>query len=141
MLTGSTIIALMLAVGGSRCVASQTPSGRNTYHCYYNTVLQTTCPSGASIPTELRVYSSKDGLVLPNNTVVFTYARTYIPPNGTALLKAIQVYPFSGDSSSENYDEHLPEIPPWLFAIGVVRSVRDVTTIDNNKRVTLEVSK
>ncbi|GJE90161.1 hypothetical protein PsYK624_062880 [Phanerochaete sordida] len=136
----SSIIAVMLAVGGGRRVASQSPAGRSTYHCYYNTVLQCDSGPGSSIPAELRVYSPRNSTVLADNTVVFVYARVHVPPGGTALLDAIHVYPFPGDPAEDSYDDHLPEIPPYIFGLGVVRSVRDVTAVDNNKRITLEVA-
>ena len=130
----------MLAVAGGRRLPSQSPNSRTTYHCFYNTVLQSTGPPDASFPAELRVYGPRDSVVLADNTVVFVYARLHVPPTGTALLDVIQMYPFPGDPSDDTYDDHLPDIPAFVTALGVVRSVRDVTAIDHNKRVTVEVT-
>ncbi|EKM48556.1 uncharacterized protein PHACADRAFT_202670 [Phanerochaete carnosa HHB-10118-sp] len=104
------------------------------------TLLQPIRVSEKGVPTELCVYSPKDNVVLPDNTVVFAYTRVYISVKGPALLNAIQIYPFPSDPSDNDYDGNLPEILPCLFATGIVRSVHDVTAIDNNKRVMLEVS-
>ncbi|EKM52949.1 uncharacterized protein PHACADRAFT_210712 [Phanerochaete carnosa HHB-10118-sp] len=132
----AVVAATLGLAGGRRAQGGQS----TTYYCYYNTVLQPNGDSEAGVPAELRVYSPKDSVVLPDNSVVFAYARVYIPAQGPALLDAIQIYPFPGDPSDDDYDNNLPTIPPFLFATGIIRSVRDVTTLDKNKYVLLEVS-
>ena len=118
MSTGSVIATLMRCLGGGRRVPVQTVAGRTSFHCYYNTVVQTSCPSSASITAELRVYSPKDGVVFPDNTVVPAYVRVYIPSNGTVLLDAIQVCPFPGDPSVTNAMNISPTLALWArFAI------------------------
>ncbi|EKM53736.1 uncharacterized protein PHACADRAFT_30676 [Phanerochaete carnosa HHB-10118-sp] len=116
------IIAAMLSLGGGRCAQG---GQSTTYYCYYNTVLQPTRVSKKGVLAELCVYSPKDNVVLPDDTVVFAYT---------------QIYSFPGNPSDNDNNNNLPEILPCLFATGIVRSVHDVTAIDNNKCVMLEIS-
>ncbi|EKM53852.1 uncharacterized protein PHACADRAFT_97642, partial [Phanerochaete carnosa HHB-10118-sp] len=126
--------------GGSRCVAGQTSNSCTSYYCHYRTVMQTNSLSDASVTAQLRVYSSRDDTPLSDDTVVFTVACSYFPLNKPVLLEAIHVYLYSSNPMQDGYDEFLPNIPTYVMGLGIIRLIRDITALNNNKHTMLEVT-
>lgn len=108
-----------------------------TTHCVYTTYIQ--CDNGTSIEGEIRVYCPASRALLPDESVVFLYAKFAAPDNANMLLEAIRLIPFIGDETSEEYQAVFPE--PCFAVIVAYGSVPGPhSTNDNRKYFPLAIS-
>ncbi|KAH9916160.1 hypothetical protein B0H21DRAFT_886979 [Amylocystis lapponica] len=108
-------------LGAGRRASARTRNGNTTFFCYYTTTLQ--CSDGDMIPAELRVYSPRDDVPHPDDTIAFVVAKLFVPLKGTALLDAYSVYAVPGDPASDTYEASIPDMPyPFVYGLGIVRS-------------------
>lgn len=131
----SCIVFGNFALAGGRRVQS----GATWYNHYHTAILTSTADS--AMQAQLRVYSPRHDVPVADDTVAFVVARAYLPPtsSGAALLEALHCFPYPGDASAPDYDEHLPVIPAFVTALGVVRAVHPPSSLDHDKRISLEV--
>ena len=123
------------------------PLGATRYHNYYNTRIQIQDSSSyGHLDARFCVYSpTSANTPFPNDTVVFAYAKAYIPPQGTdprlAFLEVFEVHAFGGVATDPNYQDPIPDLTHTIaVVVGTVQSSSGATEADPNKRATLLVS-
>ena len=96
------------------------PTNTNvTFFMNYVSTFQ--CRLDDFLGTDVRVYSPRYDVPLPDNTVVFLVGRICTSAGGNALIDVLHLAPFPGDPSDPDYDSHLPDEPnPYIVILGVV---------------------
>lgn len=90
----------------SRLTKNRSGKEVRSYHTYYSTALHTA--QGQSNEVELRVWNSSSDTFYPDDTILYTMAKMYAPPNQPFLLEAMHVAPVPGDPSLENISPRCP---------------------------------
>jgi len=100
-------------------VRNQRQDGHMTVNTYYTTYQTTlTCINDADgLNAEVRIYSPPSAALYSSHTIIFMYAKVYIPAHGPPLLEAIHAYPFPGDTEDDDYDTHFPEVVPSVVVL------------------------
>ena len=122
-----TTTFLGLAQGHHKAMVKLNQRGKETrvHHTHYTTSLQ--CVDGTAAPTLLYVYSTSSDVLLPNNTVAFVIAKTWIPLHNIAILDALYLTKVPGDPNSEMYKDNVPDIPiPFVQGVGQVTGCTNV---------------
>ncbi|EJD34521.1 hypothetical protein AURDEDRAFT_43477, partial [Auricularia subglabra TFB-10046 SS5] len=109
------------ALSNGRRVSSENPNTRKlTHHVLYDTVIQT---SGTDVRAEIRTWAPANEAVLADGTVVDLLGKVYAPGNATVLVDVVQMVPFPGDASADDYEDKIPDRPfPMFFVLGHTNS-------------------
>jgi hypothetical protein len=79
-------------------------------------------------PSQLRMYSEADDVVLADHTVAFVTAKVHIPVGDGPVvteLEGTHIVPLPGDPKSPTYSSQLPNFCfPLVFAHGVVGAAK-----------------
>ena len=92
-----------------------------TFHYVYDTAI--TFRGAPSIQANLRVYSPPNDTPFTEQSIVFAFCKVFAPLNGTVLLDAISVYPYSGNPDDVSYDNSVLDFPgTFVYVSGVVKT-------------------
>ncbi|KAJ6553864.1 hypothetical protein B0H10DRAFT_2446622 [Mycena sp. CBHHK59/15] len=141
--------------GGRRLATQAAGSTYPVYHCHYHTALKSptsllnlsTVNSDDSIDIEyehlaanLRVYSGSGDAPLPDNTVAFVIAKVFAATGKTIELDALFVAPLPGDVDDEHYQDNIPSLPVFIYAVGHIPANHSAQTLtDGSKTFTMTV--
>ena len=72
------------------------------HHTHYTTCIQ--CTDGASLPAELRTYSTTADPILQDDTVAFVIAKCFFTTKETTLLEALYICKVPGNPTDDDYE-------------------------------------
>ena len=87
------------------------------HHTVYSSIVQCTLSDVGdqpmAIPAEIRLWCPPSQPLHPDSTFAFIVAKAYIPSPGSlpnmALLDALYLVPYPGDTDADEYEDHIPD--------------------------------
>lgn len=114
------VVGIFQVSNPQRVAIENKKTGRTSYFHTYDTDFLGL--NGFSQPAQIRSYSPPGSTPFPPDTIVFLVGRVGIPkdPEEAILIETIKAHPFPGDPASDGYDDHVPEMCPFIFIVGHV---------------------
>ncbi|KAJ6540399.1 hypothetical protein B0H19DRAFT_1175595 [Mycena capillaripes] len=111
------------------------------HHNHYNTSMKSNSDDVVNPSATLRVYSGSGDAPLPDNTIAFVVSKASAQTGKPVELDALYLSAFPGDPNDDQYEEHIPACPVFIYGVGHVPAIHTPQFLNNGSKVfTLSVT-